>query len=239
MIRLGINIDHIATVRNARKENDPSILEMLFEIQSGGADNVTMHLREDRRHILDSDVWEIKKHSKIPINFEMALTKEMIDIALQLKPKSVCIVPEKREELTTEGGLNISLIYDKLKEVLVDFLNNEIQVFLFLDPNTKNIDLCSKLQISGVEIFTGTFSRMIHNNYKFPIELGKIQDVAKVCLENNIEFHAGHGLNYHNIQHIKNITNPTEVNIGHSIIARSFKIGLRTAVQEMKRLLEN
>ncbi|MDH5717790.1 MAG: pyridoxine 5'-phosphate synthase [Spirochaetia bacterium] len=237
-IDLGINIDHIATLRNARAEKDPSLLEMAFCVQDGGADTITMHLREDRRHIKDDDIFSIKEHCKLPINLEMALTKEMLDIALKLHPKSVCIVPEKREELTTEGGLNVKSNLKNLHEFIPLLIKNEIEVYLFVEADINILKLCGDLKASGVEVHTGTYAQNINNNIKRNFEIEKIKKAAEYCHENNLIFHAGHGLNYQNIEPLISIENLTEVNIGHSIIARSLKTGLTSAVREMKNIIE-
>lgn len=237
-IFLGVNIDHIATLRNARGENDPSLIEMVHEVIEGGADSLTMHLREDRRHIQDADIFEIKKHSKVPINFEMAVTNEMIDIALELKPASVCLVPEKREEQTTEGGLDISVHFESLQTVVSQLQKEEIEVYLFVEPNQADIEKSAKLHVKGVELHTGKFARSFINRYQRQQQLDAIKQAAKSCQEFSLECHAGHGLNYHNISSLLFLKNLTEVNIGHAIIARSLKVGLRMAVEEMKFLLQ-
>ncbi|MDH5719474.1 MAG: pyridoxine 5'-phosphate synthase [Spirochaetia bacterium] len=238
-IRLGVNIDHVATLRNARGENDPSLLELAFCAQDGGADSITMHLREDRRHIRDNDIFLINEHLKIPINFEMALTDEMVNIALKLKPKSVCIVPEKREELTTEGGLNLKSSYNNLAQFAPTLLQNDIEVFLFIDTDNESLKKAKELNVTGVEVHTGEFARFVKHARRKDAELTKIKKAADFCLKNNLRFHAGHGLNYYNIADILSIANLAEVNIGHAIIARALKIGLKQAVKEMKEIIEN
>jgi len=237
-ISLGINIDHIATLRNARGENDPSLLEMLFEIQDGGAKSITMHLREDRRHIKDEDVFIVKNHGKLPINFEMALTREMVDIALELKPKSVCIVPEKRQELTTEGGLNINGFNKDTSIIFRELQQNNINIFLFVEPSIEVLSKIIDLGIDGVEVHTGLYTNNFQEGTSYKKDLEKIIDAAGFCSKNKIIFHAGHGLNYQNIKYLLNIENLAEVNIGHSVISRSLKVGLRNAVSEMNMLLQ-
>ncbi|MES0488584.1 MAG: pyridoxine 5'-phosphate synthase [Leptospirales bacterium] len=236
-IKLGVNIDHIATLRNARGEKDPSLIDMALEAQEGGAASLTMHLREDRRHIVDDDLFDINKHLKIPINMEMALTQEMIDIALKLKPKSVCIVPEKREELTTEGGLNTTELYDLLSESLPVFKEVDIEVFLFTEATQTAVEHAAKLGVRGIEAHTGNFARSFFHNKAHEDELKKIHYAGKLCKEKHLEFHAGHGLNYHNIYSLLHIENLSEVNIGHAIISKALKVGMRQAVHEMKNIL--
>ena len=237
-IHLGVNIDHIATLRNARGEKDPSLVEVALEVQRGGADSITMHLREDRRHIIDEDLFDIRKHLKLPINFEMALTSEMLNIALDLKPSSVCLVPERREEVTTEGGLDVQKNYHKIKEFCSELLRYNIQPFLFIDPKEEFCSLAKETGALGVEIHTGTLARYFTNRVLFYNELNKVQNVASYCLSQNLLFHAGHGLNYHNVPYIIGIPNLKEVNIGHAIIAKSLTVGMYQAVATMKDLLK-
>lgn len=236
-IRLGLNIDHIATLRNARKERDPSLLELVFEAQEGGADLITMHLREDRRHILDEDLFEVKKHSKLPINLEMALTQEMLEIALKLKPHSVCLVPERREELTTEGGLDIKKHFSLIKDFCHELKKAQILVFPFVEANRESIALSFEAGCDGVEIHTGRYARFWHNSHLRKEEIYRFTEMAQLCLELGLELHMGHGLNYFNIHHILSLPGLKEVNIGHAIISRALKTGLQNAVREMKALL--
>lgn len=237
-IRLGVNIDHIATLRNARAEADPSLLEMAFIVQEAGAHSITVHLREDRRHIQDADLPELKKHMKIPINLEMALTREMLDNALAIAPKSVCIVPERRNEITTEGGLNAKTNIKKLREYTSILQNAGITVFPFINHDDDQLQVCADCGVDGVEIHTGHYARSFFEERTFRRELTLIHSAAEFCLSNNLEFHAGHGLNYQNIEAICQIENLVEVNIGHAIISHSLKVGLFQAVKEMKGLLQ-
>ena len=237
-ISLGVNIDHVATLRNARGEGDPSLVEMALEAQEGGADSFTMHLREDRRHIKDEDLWEVRKHTLLPINLEMALTDEMVKIAVDYRPGSVCIVPEKREEVTTEGGLDLLYHSQKIKEVVPLLKENNIRIFLFIEPDINIIGLAADLGVHGVEVHTGAYARSFKSPIEADHELQRIRACASTCHEKGLEFHAGHGLNYHNVYPLKAITNLTEVNIGHAIIARSIKVGLKKAVKAMKECLQ-
>lgn len=237
-IHLGVNIDHVATLRNARGENDPNIIEMASEVTDGGADSLTMHLREDRRHVLDEDVFAIKKQMKVPLNFEMAVTEEMINIAAKLKPASVCLVPEKREEKTTEGGINLEVHFERLKKAIPFLQEQQIEVYCFIEPTPNDIALSAELKANGVEIHTGAYARAFTNRYQRQIEWEKIVAAAKLSDRHGLEFHAGHGLNYFNIAPFLKLENLTEVNIGHALIARSLKSGLKTATEEMKLLLK-
>ncbi|MCS6985193.1 MAG: pyridoxine 5'-phosphate synthase [Leptospiraceae bacterium] len=237
VIRLGLNMDHVATLRNARGENDPSLLELVFEAQDGGADLITMHLREDRRHIQDEDLFEVRKHAKLPINLEMAMTDEMLAIALDLKPHSVCLVPERRQELTTEKGLNIGEHFSRLQQFTEKLQGAGIAVFPFVEANTADLKLASIAHCQGVEIHTGHYARIWKNPYLRKQELAKIQRCAQECAELGLELHLGHGLNYFNIYDLLSLPGLEEVNIGHAIIARALKTGLQNAVSEMKAIL--
>ena len=238
-IQLGVNIDHVATLRNARGENDPSLIEMLFEVQAGGADVITMHLREDRRHIQDKDIFEVKKHTPLPLNFEMALSSEMLATAIKLKPSSVCLVPEKREELTTEGGLNLKPMAQKIREAQKKLKENNIQLFLFVEPDSESIHIAKETGAAGVELHTGRYARSFENAVSFEKELHLLKDIAHLCEKEKLVLHAGHGLNYQNIKYLLPIQNLREVNIGHSIIAYALKVGLKNAVRRMKKLLKS
>lgn len=236
-INLGINIDHIATFRNARLGNDPSLLEMAFEAQEGGADSITIHLREDRRHIVDTDLPDLKKHLKIPINLEMALTKEMIDIAIRIRPYSVCIVPEKREELTTEGGLDAVTIHKKLSEGIAKLQMAGIEVFPFVNADFNQIKSCKEAGANGVEVHTGDYALAFGISKERHAQLALLQKAAEYTKDMGLYFHAGHGLNYTNIKKVVGLENLREVNIGHAIISRALKVGLKNAVQEMREEL--
>lgn len=236
-IDLGVNIDHVATLRNARGERDPSLVELALLAQEGGADSFTMHLREDRRHIKDEDLNDVARHSKLPINFEMALTDEMVAIALQIKPRSVCIVPEKREEVTTEGGLNVELAKEKLLPAIKELQKQRIEVCLFIEPDEETIRLSHQLGADGVEIHTGSYAHAFKNRVDCASELERIFQAAKACADLRLRLHAGHGLNYVNIQNLLKITNLKEVNIGHALISYALNVGMVRAVRKMKRIL--
>lgn len=236
-VHLGVNIDHAATLRNARGENDPSIVEFALAVQEGGADTVTMHLREDRRHIRDLDLREIKSHIKIPINLEMALTDEMCKIALETKPATVCIVPEKREELTTEGGLDLKPKRAALKDFTADCQRAGILVFVFVEPEEENADLAKELGCAGLEAHTGTYARQFLQPTARSIQLKRLRQIAARCDDIELQFNAGHGLNFHNIAPLLEIENLQEVNIGHALIAHSLYNGIINSVAQMRDLL--
>ena len=230
--RLGVNIDHVATLREQRKENDPNVLEAAKIAMKAGADIITVHLREDRRHIQDRDVYELKKHN-IPINFECAATEEMLEIACDICPESCCIVPEKREELTTEGGLNLLTNNNYLKSFIKKLKSKNIAVSLFIDADKKCFLEAINLGANCVELHTGQFA--LAKNQE--AELSKITEITKLAKKHNILIHAGHGLNFENIGKIIDIKEIREVNIGHSIVADALFNGLETSIKNMKNKL--
>ena len=255
---LGVNIDHVAVLREARRVNDPDILNALYVACANGADQITIHLREDRRHIQDVDVKNIMQHSTLPVNLECAIDKDILNIVSDLKPHRATLVPEKREEVTTEGGLDVFTYEDQIAyaiEQLHDFI---IPVSLFVDPTIEAMDKSKELGAEMVELHTGSFanifamlnSSLSHSNhsikelelprYELQTRLEKsIEDItiaAKHAKKIGLEVAAGHGLNYHNVSHMMSIEEITELNIGQSIIARSVFSGLADAVKEMKKL---
>jgi len=231
-MRLGVNIDHVATLREARKENEPVLVDAALEALNGGADGITIHLREDRRHIQDRDVPDIRKISPY-LNLEIACTDEMIGIATQHKPDAVCFVPEKREELTTEGGLNVIRNTDTLRSAIATLNAQSIRVSLFVDPNPDQISAAAELGASIIEIHTGNYANA-RSEDSLNSELNLIKESVKHGNNLGLEVHAGHGLRYSNVEPIKNIPGIVEFNIGHSIISRSIFCGIRDAVREMK-----
>ncbi len=236
-IRLGVNIDHVATLRNARGQNDPSVLRALFEAADGGAQIITIHLREDRRHIRDEDVHEILRHSLVPVNLEMALNDSILDFALKSRPYSVCIVPERREEVTTEGGLDVIKYKDKINQYAKALKDAGISVYLFIDPEKEMLPHISPDFVDGIEVHTGSYANHFHILRERERELEKIRMVHDLSLDLGLEFHAGHGLNYHNIRDFLIFPQLKEVNIGHAILSRALSIGLKNAVREMKELI--
>ncbi len=238
-IKLGVNIDHVATIRNARGEKYPDPLRAALLAQKSGADSITIHLREDRRHIKDDDLKKIKNSLIIPLNLEMAPTKEMLNIALKNKPDYVCIVPERRMEVTTEGGLNLT----KKKKFLIKAISNlkkkGIRVSLFIEPNLKNIILSKELGADCVELHTGKFCRYFNKKKNINTLFLNIKKSAVLAESLNLEVHAGHGLTYKSTKKISKIKSFSEFNIGHYIISESIFSGLKNIINKFKRIINN
>ena len=232
-IRLGVNIDHVATLRNARNSKYPSPLEAAKIVASSGANQVTIHLREDRRHIKETDVIDIIKKTDIDVNLEIAPTKEMVNFAIQYRPDFVCLVPEKREELTTEGGLNIDL--DEVKEAIDKLNKNNLKVCLFINPNKNDINKCHKLNVKYLELHTGNYANS--NSSDRMKELLLIKECAKLCNKLNIHCHAGHGLNYVSAYKVSKIKYISELNIGHFIISEAIFDSLPKIIKKFKRII--
>jgi pyridoxine 5-phosphate synthase len=237
-IRLGVNIDHVATVRNARGEIYPSPLRASLLAQESGADSVTIHLREDRRHINELDLKQIKKKLKIPLNLEIAATKEMLKIALKNKPPFICIVPEKRKEITTEGGLNLNYNKNFLKEIIKKLKKNNSRVSLFIEPSLNDIRECKKLNADCVEIHTGKLCNLINKKKKYKYELVRIKKAVKIANELGLEVHAGHGLTFNSAKILSRINGIQEFNIGHFLIGESIFVGLSNAIRSFKKVLK-
>ncbi len=235
MVYLGVNVDHVATVRQARLGIEPDPIYAAFLAETGGADGITIHLREDRRHIQDRDVEVLAQTIKTRINFEMACTEEMINIALKNKPFTCCLVPEKRQELTTEGGLDLKANYNSLKDAIDVLHSNDIKISLFIDPDKAQIETAAKLNADYIEIHTGKYADSNYNEKN--IELQRIYDAGKFADELGLIVNAGHGLDYKNIIPVLMMKELHEVNIGHSIIARSIFTGIENAVREMKNII--
>tara|TARA_B100000029_G_scaffold513610_1_gene613720 strand:+ start:556 stop:1281 length:726 start_codon:yes stop_codon:yes gene_type:complete len=235
--RLGINIDHVATVRNARGENYPDPLRAALIAQKNGADSVTIHLREDRRHIRDEDLRVIKKKLRIPLNLEIAPTREMLKIALKYKPKYVCIVPEKRSEITTEGGLNLKKNITFLKKMIKKIKKKKIRVSLFIEPKLSDIKMAKYLDADCIEIHTGKYCNYFNIKKKRKHEFEKIRNTANFAKRNYLEVHAGHGLTYETTRYISKIDSISEFNIGHFIISESIFIGLKRAIKKFKKII--
>lgn len=233
-LNLGINIDHVATLRNARDENDPSLIELALVAENAGADLITVHLREDRRHIRDADVFELKRNLKVPLNFEMALSDEILRIALELKPATACIVPERREEITTEGGLDVVKFESRIGEFVDKLHAAGIDVFLFVEPDEASVRASARTGARGIEIHTGAYAHGFREPRRRAHELKRIRDAAKLAHSLLIEVHAGHGLNYPNVREIAEIPEINELNIGHAVIARSLMTGLSQAIRDMR-----
>ncbi len=237
MTSLGVNIDHIANLRQARQtiEPEPILLAMLAEL--GGADGITIHLREDRRHIQDRDVELLRKTVQSRLNLEMAATEEMTQIALKNHPDMVTLVPERREEVTTEGGLDVVENESKLKKVITKIQEAGIPVSLFVDPFEPQLEACSRTGANWIEIHTGNYANATFQNRA--LELAKIKEATAKATSLGLRVNAGHGLTYQNVEPIAAIQGIEELNIGHTIIARSIAVGLKEAVHEMKQLINN
>ena len=234
-MRLGVNIDHVATLRNARGGIHPDPIKAAVISEKAGADLIVAHLREDRRHINEDDIANIIKRIKIPLQLEVAPTSFMFNFAIRNNIKKVCIVPEKRQELTTEGGLNIKYNFNFLKEMLPTLYKNNIEVSLFLDPDIENIDLCKELGVNAIEFHTGEIANASGKEEKFLIN--KLKNVIEYAATLGISIRAGHGLNFDKTKKIINIKYLEELNIGHFIIGESIFYGLSEVVKTMKKII--
>lgn len=235
MIRLGINVDHVATVRQARMIDIPDPVEAALLAENAGADGITVHLREDRRHIQESDVKRLLQRARTKVNLEMAVTPAMVAFAAKHKPADACFVPEKRAELTTEGGLNVVRHRSKVKDAVAKLQDRGVNVALFIDPAKAQIDIAHEVGAHAIEIHTGTYCNV--KGAKRQKELRTIVEAAKYAQRLGLEVHGGHGLNYDNVLPIARIPEMIELNIGHSVIARAVIVGIQQAVREMKKLL--
>ncbi len=235
MATLGVNIDHIANVRQARRTIEPDPVQFAFLAELGGADSITVHLREDRRHIQDRDVFILKETIKTKLNLEMAATEEMLEISKKLLPDYVTLVPEKREEVTTEGGLDVKNNEKYLKNFVKSLKDSNIQVSAFIDPESEQIHYSKEIGFNFIELHTGKYADLKgEDQYK---ELQKIIESAYAANDIGLVVNAGHGLNYQNVKKIASINNMNELNIGHSIVARALAVGLEKSVREMKSLI--
>lgn len=240
-IRLGVNIDHVATLRQVRLARYPDIVEAMHLCERGGADQITVHLREDRRHIQDEDVTRLLECSLLPINLEMAFIPEMISKAIEWKPFSVTLVPERREEMTTESGLNLQKLSDDQEQL--QRLKSELRVFAFIDPSVSQVELSRELGFDGIEFHTGPFSESFEKSLRcrdqkeLNSEKEKLWLAAEKAVSLGLEVRAGHGLTIQNVKALKDLPGIVEFNIGHSIVARSVLMGLEAAVREMKQIL--
>ena len=237
-IRLGVNIDHVATVRNARGEKYPSPLRAAVLAEKCGADSVTIHLREDRRHINDNDLKKIISKLRIPLNLEIAATLEMLNIAIKHKPESICIVPEKRKEVTTEGGLNLNYKKSFLKKTIKKLKEKKIKVSLFIESNFKDIKEAKKIGADCIEFHTGKICDLINKKKKFSAELSKLKKGVKLANSLNLEVHAGHGLTYDSAKILSKINNISEFNIGHFLIGESIFLGLPKTIKKFRKILK-
>ena len=239
MKKLGVNIDHVATLRNARGEKHPDPVVIAKHAISLGADSITIHLREDRRHIRDIDLKKILKKIKIPLNLEMAPTKEMLKIALRYKPNYVCIVPEKRRELTTEGGLNLKKNISFLKFAISCLKKSEIRVSLFINPNIKDINYAKRLGADCIELHTGRYCNLFNQNKSTNKIFLNLKRASHYGQKIGLEIHAGHGLTNKSINKISKIKYISELNIGHFIISEAIFVGLEKSIKKFKKILGN
>ena len=237
-IRLGVNIDHVATVRNARGENYPDPLRAALQAEKCGAESVTIHLREDRRHINELDLKRIITKLRIPLNLEIAATKEMLKIALKRKPPFICIVPEKRKEITTEGGLNLNYRRKFLTTIIKKLKKNRSRVSLFIEPNLKDIKDSKNLNADCVEIHTGKFCNLVNKNKNYKKELVKIKNAINYGNRLGLEIHAGHGLTYNSARILAAIQVIKEFNIGHFLVGESIFVGLERAIKKFKKIIK-
>ena len=236
--RLGVNIDHVATVRNAKGENYPSPLRAAILAEKCGAHSVTIHLREDRRHINDIDLKEIKSKLSIPLSLEIAATNEMLKIALRHKPKFVCIVPEKRKEITTEGGLNLNYKQLFLKKIITKLKENGSRISLFIEPSIKDIKISKYLGVDCLEFHTGKICNLINQNKSFKLEFFKLNKAVNYAVELGLDVHAGHGLTYKSAKIVCKIKKIKEFNIGHFLIGESIYIGLPATIKKFQEILK-
>ena len=238
-IRLGVNIDHVATVRNARGTSYPDPLLAAKIAKEAGADGITAHLREDRRHIVDQDIINLKEQNTLPLNLEMAVTDEMQKIALNVLPNAICLVPEKREERTTEGGLNVCKSISKLKSFIEPVKQKNIRVSLFIEPCEEQIDAAKSIGADIIELHTGQFCELFEKKDDGHIEvITVLEKAAKYAHTLGLEVHAGHGLTIDSVGHISKIPEIKELNIGHAIISDSIFLGLKGAIDLMKQKIK-
>ena len=238
MIILGVNIDHVATIRQARKTFEPDPVEAAFIAEKAGALCITVHLREDRRHIQDRDVRILRQTVQTKLNLEMASSDEIVSIALDIKPDKVTLVPEKRQELTTEGGLDIVKSYDRLRKVVKEFKKNNIAVSLFIDPEKEQIQASADCGSDFIELHTGEYANAKSDEIREQ-ELARLIETAHYAIEKGLLVNAGHGLTYFNVQQILNIPGLKELHIGHSIVSRAVIVGMDQAVREMIKIISS
>ena len=238
MTRLGVNIDHIATIRNARGSTHPDPLLAAKRAISSGANSVTIHLREDRRHIRDNDVFKICKEKKLQVNLEVSLNSKILRIALKNQPNFICLVPENRKEITTEGGLNLSKNKNRIKRIISQFKKKNIRTSLFINPTIKDIKLAKKLGTDCIELHTGKISNLVKANKSFYRELVMIKKCCKLASLIGLEVHAGHGLDYKTTKILKKIKQIEEFNIGHFIIGESVFYGLDKTIKTFKKIIK-
>jgi pyridoxine 5-phosphate synthase len=236
-IALGVNIDHIATLRQARRGRDPDPVHAALAAEMAGADAITLHLREDRRHIQDADVRTLRALLKTPMNLEMAVTDEMVAIACEVRPGSACLVPEKRQELTTEGGLDVLGQRERIGAALARLGASGVRVALFIDADVRQLECAAELGAPAIELHTGAYAEA--SGAQRAREFERLLACARRGAQLGLEVHAGHGLDYHNVQPVAAVAEIVELNIGHAIVARAVFSGLAAAVREMKALMQS
>ncbi len=234
-IRLGVNIDHVATVRQARRARYPDPVHAALLAEQAGADSITVHLREDRRHILDRDVRALRGLLQTRMNLEMAVTEEMLALACELMPADCCLVPEKREEVTTEGGLDVASQVPRLQEAARRLAQAGVRLSLFIDPDPRQVEAAARIGAPAIELHTGAYAESTGAHQA--AELSRLLASAQLAARLGLSVHAGHGLHYHNVQPVAAIREIVELNIGHAIVARAIFTGLTSAVRDMKALL--
>ena len=234
-IALGLNIDHVATLRQARRGREPDPVHAALMAEMAGADSITLHLREDRRHIQDFDVRTLKGLLKTKMNLEMAVTDEMVRIAGEVRPEDCCFVPEKRQEITTEGGLDVAAQEARMKEATAKLVGQGVRVSLFIDPEARQVEAAARIRAPAIELHTGAYAEATGSAKA--TELERLVKCARLGAGLGLEVHAGHGLNYHNVQPVAAIREIVELNIGHAIVSRAVFDGLAAAVRDMKALM--
>ncbi len=237
MVELGVNIDHVATIRQARRTYEPDPVWAAAEAELGGADSVTVHLREDRRHISDRDVEILRQTVQCGLNLEMSLVPEIVEIAIKTKPDQATLVPEKREEVTTEGGLDLLRDPDRVKAAVTRLRDHDVVVSAFIDPDERQIAAAQEMGFDAIELHTGDYANA--QGDELIDKLHRLTRAGELVRERGLRLHAGHGLNYRNVLPIARIPCMAELNIGHAIVSRSIFVGIREAVREMKRILES
>lgn len=239
---LGVNLDHVATLRQARYAGmlespnaEPDTLVAAIDARDGGADSLTLHVRADRRHMQDADAFRIRAEVPLPLNLEMGVTEEMVGLALRLKPDFACLVPENRQEITTEGGLDVAGQFDKVRMVVARLQDAGIKVSLFINPEVRQVDAAGETCAEMIELHTGAFANA--TGERFDDELGRLIEAAKAGKAGALQVNAGHGLNYTNLPKLWSVPHLAELNIGHAIVSRALRVGMTTAVRDMKQLM--
>ena len=238
MKRLGVNIDHVATLRNARGESHPNPLDAAKFVKKAGADSITIHLREDRRHIKDSDAKRICSIKNLRVNLEISTNSKMIEIALKIKPNFICLVPENRKEITTEGGLNLKRNKTNIKKIISIFRKKNIRTSLFINPSLNDVKISNEIQTDCIEIHTGKLANQVKSNLNYMNELKKIKKCSILAKKLGLEVHAGHGLDYKTTKLLTKIDEIKEFNIGHYLIGESIFYGLSKVIKNFKKIIK-